>query len=84
MIKFFISNFEVLATHPSQYGEVINWVETGRILEKAETRGKSRAVLVARSMFDPETFKLRVGVLMFTKAVNQNQTGDVWRICLPQ
>ena len=58
---------------------MIQWVEARQIPEKAETRGKSREVLVARSMFDPEVFKMRERVLLFT---NQNQTGDVWWISL--
>ena len=38
--------------------EVISWVEKGRVLEKKETRGNAREVLVARSMFNPEVFKM--------------------------
>ena len=63
---------------------MIQWVESGRLQKKSETRGKSREVLVARAMFDTEVFKMREGVLMFTKATNWNKTGDVWRICLPE
>ena len=48
--------------------------------EKAETRGKAREVLVALSMFNPEVFKMRDGVLMFKKAANRNRMGEVWRI----
>ena len=48
------------------------------------TRGKAREVLVACSMFDPEVFKMREGVLMFTKAANKNPIGEVWRICFPE
>ena len=33
-------------------------------------------------MFDPEVFKMKDGVLMFTKAANKNQIGEVWQICL--
>ena len=47
--------------------EVISWVEQGRVPEKKETRGKAREVLVASSMFDPEVFKMKDGVLMFTR-----------------
>ena len=54
------------------------------MLEKAETRGKARYVLVACSMFDPKVFKSRIGVLMFRKAANRNRIGEVWRICLPK
>ena len=35
-------------------------------------------------MFDPEVFKLREGVLIFTKAANRNWIGEVWLICLPE
>ena len=64
--------------------EVVSWVEQGRIPEKKETRGKTREVLVAPSMFDPEVFKMKDGVLMFTKAANRNRIGEVWRICFPE
>ena len=64
--------------------EVISWVEQGRVAEKAETRGKAREVFVACSMFDPEGFKMRDEVLMFTKAANRNRMGEVWWICLPE
>ena len=30
----------------------------------------------------PEVFKMKDGVLMFTKAANRNQIGEVWQICL--
>ena len=66
------------------WSKVISWVEQGRVLEKAETRGKAREVLVAHSMFDPEVFKMRDRVLMFTKAANSNLIGEVWRKCLPE
>ena len=49
------------------WSEVISWVEKGWVREKAETKGKARGVLVARSMFDPDVFKMRNGVLMFTE-----------------
>ena len=54
----------------------ISWVEKGQIPEKVETRGKAREVLVACSIFDPAVFKMKDGVLMFTKAANRNQTGE--------
>ena len=57
--------------------EVISWVEQGWMPEKAETRSKAREILVARSMFDPEVFKMRDRVLMFTKAANRNRVGEV-------
>ena len=50
--------------------EVISWVEQGHVPKKMETRGKTREVLVARFMFNPEVFKRKDGVLMFTKAAN--------------
>ena len=65
------------------WSEVISWVEKGQLLEKAETQGKAREVLVACSIFDPAVFKMKDGVLMFTKAANRNQTGEVGRICIP-
>ena len=62
---------------------MISWLEKGQLPEKAETRGKTREVLVARSIFNPAVFKMIDGVLMFTKAANRNQTGEVGRICIP-
>ena len=47
-------------------------------------RGKSREVLVARSKFNPALFKIRDGVLMYTKSANGNQLGEVGRICIPE
>ena len=38
--------------------------------------------MVAHSMFDPEIFKMKDGVLMFTKAAKRYQMGEAWRICL--
>ena len=35
-------------------------------------------------MFDPEVFKMKDEVLMFTKAANRNWIREVWRICLPE
>ena len=64
--------------------EVISWVEQGCVPDKKETRGKAREVLVAISMFDPEVFKMKNGVLMITKAANRNQKKEVWQICLPK
>ena len=64
------------------WSEVISWVEQGQVTEKKETRGKAREVLVARSRFDPTVFKMKGGVLMFTKAASKNRIGEVWRICL--
>ena len=55
------------------WSKVISWVEKGQLLEKAETRGKAREVLVACSMLDPTVFKMKDGGLMFTKAANKNQ-----------
>ena len=62
---------------------MISWVEKGQLPEQAESRGKAREVLVARSMFDHTVFKMKDGVLMFTKADNKNQVGEVGRICIP-
>ena len=45
--------------------------------EKGETRSKAREVLVACSMLDPEVFKMKDGVPMFTMAANRNQIGEV-------
>ena len=56
------------------WSKVISWVEKGQLpAGKANTRGKAREVLVARSIFDPAVFKMKDGVLMFTKAANWNQ-----------
>ena len=35
-------------------------------------------------MFNPEVFKMKDGVLMFTKAANKNRIREVWQICLPE
>ena len=70
-------------TKDEVWSEVISWVEKGQLLEKAETQGKAREVLVARSIFDPAVLKMKDGVLMFTKAANRNQMGEVGRICIP-
>ena len=40
--------------------------------------------MVARSMIDPEIFKMKDGVLMFTKAANRNLIGEVGQTCLPE
>ena len=37
----------------------------GARLEKTETRGKAQEVLIERSIFDPEVFKMKERVLMF-------------------
>ena len=59
------------------WSKVISWVEKGQLPEKAETRGKAREVLIAHSIFDPAVFKMKGGVLMFTKAAKGNQIGYV-------
>ena len=41
-------------TKEKVWSEVISWIEQGRLLEKAWTKGKAREVLVACSMFNPE------------------------------
>ena len=43
------------------WSEVISWIEQGPLQEKTETRDKEREVLVVRSMFDPEVFKMKDG-----------------------
>ena len=35
-------------------------------------------------MFDPEVFKMKDRLLMFTKATNRNRIREVWQICLPE
>ena len=35
-------------------------------------------------MFNPKVFKMKDGLLMFTKAANMTRIGEVWRICLPE
>ena len=37
---------------------------------------------MACSMFNPEVFKMKDGVLMFTKAGNKNWIREVWQKCL--
>ena len=66
------------------WSEVISWVEQGQVQEKAETRGKARKVLVACSMFEPEVFKMRDRVLMFTKAAHRNWIREVWQLWHPE
>ena len=51
------------------WSKVISWVEQGCVPEKTDTRGKAREVLVGCSMFDPEIFKMKEAVLIFTKVV---------------
>ena len=65
------------------WSKVISWVEKGQLPEKVETRGKAREVLVPCSIFDPAVFTMKDGVLMFTKAANRNQTGEVGQISIP-
>ena len=66
------------------WSEVIKWVRKGHALDKSEVRGKLMEFLVARSQFNPTLFKIRDGVLMYTKSENRNQTGEVGRICIPE
>ena len=40
--------------------------------------------MVAFSIFNPAVFQMKDTVLMFTKAANKNQKGEVWWICLPE
>ena len=56
---------------------MISWIEQEQLQEKTETRGKAREVLVPCSIFDPEVFKMKDGVLMFTKAANKNQIREI-------
>ena len=70
-------------TKDEVWSNVISRVEKGQLPEKAETQGKAREVLVARSTFNPAVFKMKDGMLMFTKAANRNQTGEVRWICIP-
>ena len=42
-----------------------------------------KEILAACSLFNPSVFKIRDGVLMFTKSANQHQSGEVGRICIP-
>ena len=62
---------------------MISWVKKGKLPNKVETRGKMKEVLAACSVFYPSVFKIRDGVLMFTKSANRHQSGDVGRICIP-
>ena len=71
-------------TKDDVWSEVICWIDQGQLPEKTETRGKARKVLVGCSMFNPEVFKMKNGVLMFTKAANRNLIGEVWWICLQE
>ena len=57
------------------WSKVISWVEQGHVPEKTKTRGKARKVLLACSMIDSEIFKMKDGVLMFTKAAFKNRRG---------
>ena len=66
------------------WSKVIKWVEIGYAPDKSEVKGKSREVLVACSKFSPALFKIRNGVLMYTKSANGNQLGEVGRICIPE
>ena len=63
---------------------MISWLDQGWLPEKTETRGKAIEVLLMHSMFNPEVFKMKDGVLIFTKAANRNWIGEVWRIYLPE
>ena len=69
-------------TKDEVWSEVISLIEQ-LLPENTETRVKAREVLVAHSMFNPEVFKMKDGVLMFTKAAKRNRIGEVWQICLP-
>ena len=56
----------------------------GRMQEKTKIRGKSWEVLVAMSMFDPEVFKMRDRILLFTiQAKNWCRGRDIWCTIMP-
>ena len=55
---------------------MIKWFEEGQVLEKSENRGKSREVLVARLMFDPDMFKMRDGILRFNKSTYWSRVAE--------
>ena len=74
------SSLQIAEEQAKVWTEVISWVEQGRVPMKAEPRVKAREELVACSMFDPEVFKMRDEVQMFTKAANRNRMGEVWHI----
>ena len=57
---------------------MISWVEMGWLPKKAETRGKAREVLLGHSMFNLEVFKMKDGVLMFTKKLHTSLTRGTW------
>ena len=46
-------------TKDKVWSEVISLLEKGQLPEKAETQGKAREVLVARSIFNPAVFKMK-------------------------
>ena len=58
---------------------MICWVEKRQLPEKAETTGKAREVLVARSMFDPAVFKMKDRELMFTGTGSEKYGGYVYQ-----
>ena len=66
------------------WSEVIKWVERGSVPDKVEIRGKMKEIQTACSLFNPSVFKIRDGILMFTKSANRHQSGEVGRICIPK
>ena len=67
------------------WSEVISWIEQGWLPVKTEMKGKAREVLeMMPSLFDPEVFNMKDGVLIFTKAASRNRIREVWRIFLPE
>ena len=73
--------------------DVITWVGQGCVPEKTEFRGKAREVLVTRSMFDPEIFKMKEGVLISPRQLTrperrgmadmppESMITEVWCLC---
>ena len=47
------------------------------------TTGEGGDLRQSERSLDPAVFKMKDGVLMFTKAANRNQTREVGQICLP-
>ena len=65
--------------------EVVSWVGQGGVLEKTETRGNAKEVLVARSGSTQRYSRWR-RECWCTKAANKERRWEVWcrQICLPK
>ena len=63
---------------------MFKWVKRGKAPEKVEIRVKMKEIQAPRSLFDPSVFKIRDGILIFTKSANCHQSGEVGRICIPK